>query len=166
MSGVSFVALRPGRIRRRLGFWKRGLRGRADHGNGLGVRSVDVHSCRRRGPLSRGGRRRTGSGWPEDRHRDGPAGIDSGSGRRVLGHPGSRHRGSRPALAFSASRVIADMSALSLREQIDVDVTRLFEWAGRLIDGTVQPSDLRVNPVSLELLISTRMVRRLGHLRT
>jgi DNA-binding SARP family transcriptional activator len=46
--------------------------------------------------------------------------------------------------------LVADMSALSLREEIDVDVTRLFEWAGRLIGGSVQQSDLHVSPVSLE----------------
>ena len=44
----------------------------------------------------------------------------------------------------------ADMAALALCDEIDVDVTRLFDWAGRLIDGTIQPSDLRVSPISLE----------------
>jgi DNA-binding SARP family transcriptional activator len=44
----------------------------------------------------------------------------------------------------------ADKSALSLRAGTRVDVAAICDWANRLIDGRVTPSDLSVRPVSLE----------------
>ena len=48
--------------------------------------------------------------------------------------------------------VHADKCTLYLRADTEIDVNSLFEWARRLIEGADQPSDLRVSPMSLEVV--------------
>jgi len=91
-----------------------------------------------------------------------PAGVDRRSAAGVLWPTVDDGRAAgnlRSALwrlqQVGCPLVHAEQSTLELREEVQVDVTRLEAWATRIVSGTASPEDLAVDPgpiAELELL--------------